>query len=378
MKKLLSGAALVLAALAAGTSFSQNYPTKPVRIIAPFAPGGGTDFIARLLAQKLTERLGQQVIVENKPGAGGNLGAEFAVKSPPDGYTLLLIAGSYTVNPSLYKLSFDPVNDISPIVQLSRGPFVVAVHPSVQAKTLPGLIDYARKEPDKFSYASAGSGSITHLASELFLEMAKIRMVHVPYKGTGPALNDTIAGNTQVIFGSVATTLQFIKSGRLRGLAVTTAQRIAAAPELPTVAEAGVPGYQVVLWHGLVGADRAAAQPSGERRTEGQGCRRCPRERRRDAGRRIAGSISRGDPQRHRALERRRQEGEHQDRLIAARRATRFAGRADVSRRSARLLPALSRPLAAAGARAVRRCAVRRSRSAARSPGCRSRRRART
>ncbi|HEX9435452.1 MAG TPA: tripartite tricarboxylate transporter substrate binding protein [Burkholderiales bacterium] len=253
MKTLLSGAVLVLAAFAAGTSFSQTYPAKPVRIIAPFAPGGGTDFIARLVAQKLTERLGQQVIVENKPGAGGNLGAEFAVKSAPDGYTLLLIAGSYTVNPSIYKLSFDPVNDISPIVQLSQGPFVVAVHPSVPAKTLKELIDYARKEPDKLSYASAGSGSITHLASELFLEMAKIKMVHVPYKGTGPALNDTIAGNTQLIFGSVATSLQFIKSGRLRGLAVTTPQRIGAAPELPTVAEAGVPGYQVVLWHGLVG-----------------------------------------------------------------------------------------------------------------------------
>jgi tripartite-type tricarboxylate transporter receptor subunit TctC len=253
VKTLLSGAVLVLAAFAAGTSFSQTYPAKPVRIIAPFAPGGGTDFIARLVAQKLTERLGQQVIVENKPGAGGNLGAEFAVKSPPDGYTLLLIAGSYTVNPSIYKLSFDPVNDISPIVQLSQGPFVVAVHPSVPAKTLKELIDYARKEPDKLSYASAGSGSITHLASELFLDMAKIKMVHVPYKGTGPALNDTIAGNTQLIFGSVATSLQFIKSGRLRGLAVTTPQRIAAAPELPTVAEAGVPGYQVVLWHGLVG-----------------------------------------------------------------------------------------------------------------------------
>jgi tripartite-type tricarboxylate transporter receptor subunit TctC len=253
MKKLLSGALLVLAAATAGTSFSQTYPSKPVRIIAPFAPGGGTDFIARLIAQKLTERIGQQVIVENKPGAGGNLGAEFAVKSPPDGYTLLLIAGSYTVNPSLYKLSFDPVNDISPIVQLSQGPFVVAVHPSVPAKTLKELIDYARREPDKLSYASAGSGSITHLASELFLDMAKIKMVHVPYKGTGPALNDTIAGNTQLIFGSVATTLQFIKSGRLRGLAVTTPQRITAAPELPTVAEAGVPGYEVVLWHGLVG-----------------------------------------------------------------------------------------------------------------------------
>jgi len=243
----------VLAALAAGTSFSQTYPAKPVRIVAPFAPGGGTDFIARLVAQKLTDRLGQQVLVENKPGAGGNLGAEFAVKSAPDGYTLLLIAGSYTVNPSIYKLSFDPVNDISPIVQLSQGPFVVAVHPSVPAKTLRELIDYARKEPDKLSYASAGSGSITHLASELFLDMAKIKMVHVPYKGTGPALNDTIAGNTQLIFGSVATSLQFIKSGRLRGLAVTTPQRIAAAPELPTVTEAGVPGYQVVLWHGLVG-----------------------------------------------------------------------------------------------------------------------------
>jgi len=253
VKTLLSGAVLVLAALAAGTSFSQTYPAKPVRIVAPFAPGGGTDFIARLVAQKLTDRLGQQVLVENKPGAGGNLGAEFAVKSAPDGYTLLLIAGSYTVNPSIYKLSFDPVNDISPIVQLSQGPFVVAVHPSVPAKTLRELIDYARKEPDKLSYASAGSGSITHLASELFLDMAKIKMVHVPYKGTGPALNDTIAGNTQLIFGSVATSLQFIKSGRLRGLAVTTPQRIAAAPELPTVTEAGVPGYQVVLWHGLVG-----------------------------------------------------------------------------------------------------------------------------
>ena len=253
MKAFLPGAVLVLAALAASTGFSQTYPAKPVRIVAPFAPGGGTDFIARLIAQKLTERLGQQVIVENKPGAGGNLGAEFAVKAAPDGYTVLLVAGSYTVNPSLYKLSFDPVEDISPIIQLSQGPFVIAVHPTVPATTLKELIEYARRQPDKLAYASAGSGSITHLATELFLEMAKIKMVHVPYKGTGPALNDTIAGNTQLISGSVATTLQFIKSGRLRGLAVTTPQRIAAAPDLPTVAEAGVPGYQVVLWHGLVG-----------------------------------------------------------------------------------------------------------------------------
>ena len=261
---ILRSAVFAVLALAAGLAQSQQYPTKPVRIIAPFAPGGGTDFIARLIAQKLTERLGHQVIVENKPGAGGNLGAEFAVKSAPDGYTLLLVAGSYTVNPSLYKLSFDPVNDITPLVQLSQGPFVVAVHPSVPANNLKELIELARRQPDKLSYASAGSGSITHLASELFLDMAKIKIVHIPYKGTGPALNDTIAGSTQLIFGSVSTTLQFIKSGRLRGLAVTTPRRISALPDLPTVAEAGVPRYEVVLWHGLV-APKGVPRPIVDR-----------------------------------------------------------------------------------------------------------------
>ncbi len=253
MKRLMKWLGCACLALMAGGAYSQQYPSKPIRIVAPFAPGGGTDFIARLIAQKLTGRLGQQVIVENKPGAGGNLGAEFAVRSAPDGYTMLLVAGSYTVNPSLYKLSFDPVYDITAIVQLSQGPFMVAVHPSVPAKTLKEFIELAKQQADKLSYGSAGSGSITHLASELFLEMAKIKVTHVPYKGTGPALNDTIAGNVQLIFGSVATTLQYVKSGRLRSLAVTTPRRIAAAPEVPTVAEAGVPGYQVILWHGLVG-----------------------------------------------------------------------------------------------------------------------------
>jgi len=253
VKHIMKSLAFVCLALVAIGASGQQYPSKPVRIIAPFAPGGGTDFIARLIAQKLSERLGQQVMVENKPGAGGNLGSEFAVRAAPDGYTLLLVAGSYTVNPSLYKLSFDPVNDITPIIQLSQGPFVVAVHPSVPAKTLNEFIELARQQPDKFSYGSSGSGSITHLASELFLEMAKIKITHVPYKGTGPALNDTIAGNVQVIFGSVATTLQYVKSGRLHSLAVTTPKRISAASDVPTVAEAGVPGYQVVLWHGLVG-----------------------------------------------------------------------------------------------------------------------------
>ena len=252
MKQTLRCALFAFIALAAGFAQGQQYPTKPIRIIVPFAPGGGSDLIGRLIAQKLTGRLGQQVIVENKPGAGGNLGAEQAVKAPADGYTLLLVAGSYTVNPSLYKLSWDSANDISPIIQLSQGPFLVAVHPSVPAKTLKEFIELAKKQPDKFSYASSGSGSITHLATELFLDMAKIKAVHVPYKGAGPALKDAIAGNVQLIFGSVSTTLQHVKSGRLRALAVTTAKRIPAAPEVPTVAEAGVPGYDVVLWHGLV------------------------------------------------------------------------------------------------------------------------------
>ena len=253
MKGVLVGAFLALWILAAGPACAQQYPAKPVHIVVPFAPGGGSDFIGRFIAQKLSERLGQQFIVDNRPGAGGNLGAEQALKAAPDGYTLLLIAGSYAVNPSLYKLPFDSGNDISPIIQLSQGPFVVAVHPTVPVKTLKELIDLAKKQPDKLSYASAGQGSITHLASELFLDMAKIKIVHVPYKGTGPALNDAISGNVQLIFGSVSTTLQHIKSGRLRGLAVTTTKRISAAPELPTVAEAGVAGYEVILWHGLVG-----------------------------------------------------------------------------------------------------------------------------
>jgi len=229
-------------------------------LIVPFAPGGGSDLIGRLIAQKLSERIGQQVLVENKPGAGGNLGAELAVRAAPDGYTLLLIAGSYTVNPSLYKLSWDSANDITPIVQLSQGPFVLVVHPSVPARSLSEFIELARKQPDRFSCATAGSGSVTHLAAELFLDMARIKSVHVPYKGTGPALNDVMAGNVQWMLGGVATSLQYVKAGRLRALAVSTEKRIGAAPEVPTAQEAGLPGYEVVLWHGLV-APRGLAKP---------------------------------------------------------------------------------------------------------------------
>lgn len=241
-----------LIALAAPYAAAQQYPSKPVRIIVPFAPGGGSDFTARLMAQKLTERYGQSFIVENRAGAGGNLGAELALKAPPDGYTLLLISASYTVNPSVYKLSFDPIKDIAPVIQISGGPYVVAVHPSVPAKTLAEFVNYARAQPEKLAYGSSGNGSVMHVSTAYFLDSAKIKVLHVPYKGTGPALQDTLGGQVQLIFGAVPTTLPHVKAGKLRGLAVTTQKRIAAAPELPTIAESGYPDYEVTNWHGLV------------------------------------------------------------------------------------------------------------------------------
>jgi tripartite-type tricarboxylate transporter receptor subunit TctC len=244
---------LAAALLAPLMAFGQTYPSKPVRIVVPFAPGGGSDFTGRLIAQKLSERIGTQFIVENKPGAGGNLGASEVVKAAPDGYTLLIISASYTVNPSVYKLAFDPVNDITPIIQISGGPYVVAVHPSVQANTLAEFVALAKKQPDKLAYGSSGNGSIMHVASEYFLDSAKIKVLHVPYKGTGPALQDTIGGQVQLVFGAIPATLPHVKSGRLRALAVTTAKRVAAAPDLPTVAESGYPGYEVTNWHGMVG-----------------------------------------------------------------------------------------------------------------------------
>ena len=253
MKRMTRWLAAIAASLATLGAQAQTYPTKPVKIVVGFAPGGGSDFAARVIAQQLTERMKNQVIVENKPGAGSLLGAEFVIKSAPDGYTLLLTPASYTVNPSVYKLSFDPLNDITPIAQISKGPYIVAVHPSVPAKTLKELVAYAKANPGKLSYASSGNGAHIHVATEYFLYTAGINIVHVPYKGTGPALNDTVGGQVQMIFGSVATALQYVKSGRLRPLAVTTPKRIAAAPDIPTVAESGYPGWEVTNWHGLVG-----------------------------------------------------------------------------------------------------------------------------
>ena len=235
------------------TAQAQPYPAKPVRIIVPFAPGGGSDFIGRFTAQRLTDALGKQVIVENRPGAGGLLGIEVGVKSDADGYTLVLIASSYTVNPALYTLKFDPVTDVTPIVQISQGPMLVVAGPKLAAKSLKELIALAKAKPGQLSFASAGQGSITHMAAEYFANVAGIKMSHIPYKGTGPALTDTIGGQTDLFFSSTATSLPHVKAGRLRALAVTTAKRLPTEPGVPTIAESGYPSYDVPLWHGLIG-----------------------------------------------------------------------------------------------------------------------------
>lgn len=247
--RIMLATLLFAAAVAAG---AQGYPAKPVRIIVPFAPGGGVDFTTRLLGQYLAEPLGQQVLVDNRPGAGGTVGTEIGMKSPPDGYTLTMVSSSYPVLPSLYKLSFDPVADIAPIVLVARTPFVVTVHPSFPARTVKELIAVAKARPGEINFASAGTGSGVHLATELFMYQAGIRMNHVPYKGTGPALTDTISGQVTLLFGSVVASLPHVKSGRLRALAVTSSQRSAAAADIPTVAESGLPGYEVLDWSSLL------------------------------------------------------------------------------------------------------------------------------
>jgi len=232
---------------------AQTYPGKSVRLIVPFAPGGGVDLTARLLAPRLAEGLGQTVVVDNRPGAGGTLGTELGVRAAPDGYTLTMISASYPVNPSLYKLTFDPVEDISAIAQVATGPYLVVVHPSLPVKNIRELIAFARARPGQINYATSGQGSVIHLATELFANMAAIRMNHIPYKGTGPALSDTVGGQTALLFSSIAPALPQVKSGRLRALAVTSAARVRAEPQIPTVAESGVPGYEATAWQGVVG-----------------------------------------------------------------------------------------------------------------------------
>ena len=242
------------AALAASSTIAcaQKYPDKPLRMIVPFAPGGGTDIVARRIAQKLTEGLGQQVVVDNRGGAGGVLGADLAARAAPDGYTIILVSGSYAVNPSLYKLSFDPVDGISPIGLVGMSADLLAVYPGVPVKTTQELIALAKASPGKLNYGSTGVGGFTHLATELFKMMTQTDMVHVPYKGTGPAMADLLGGQVQLLMGGIASELPFVRSGRLKGLGVTTPKRLPGVPDIPAIAET-VPGYEAVLWYGVWG-----------------------------------------------------------------------------------------------------------------------------
>ena len=246
-------AASSAAILAPHGAFAQAWPARPLRLVAPFAPGGGSDFTSRLIAEKLTARLGQTMIVENKPGAGGNLGAEAAIKSPPDGYTYLTISGSYTINAILHKPSFDSLNDIVAIGQFTDEPIVLTVNPAVPAKTLAELVALCKREPGKLSYGSSGPGGLLHLGTEFFLDAAGIKATHVPYRGTALALADLLAGNLQILSGGTTTMLPYIKSGKLRGLAVSSGKRLAAAPGIPSYGEQGYPTLDFNLWHGMIG-----------------------------------------------------------------------------------------------------------------------------
>jgi tripartite-type tricarboxylate transporter receptor subunit TctC len=242
-----------LAALPFALRAQGRFPTQSIKIVCPFAPGGGSDFISRVAANILGERLPQPAIVDNRPGAGGTLGTELALRSPADGYTLLLIAGSYTVNPAIYKLRFDPVADITPVIQLSKGAYVICVNGNVPAKNLKELLDYGRKNPGKLTFASSGNGGHLHVVTEYLFGMAGVQATHVAYKGTGPAVTDLLAGNVDMLMAGTEALMQYVKAGKLRALAVTTRQRLAAYPDIPSVAEAAnLPSYDVVAWHGLV------------------------------------------------------------------------------------------------------------------------------
>jgi tripartite-type tricarboxylate transporter receptor subunit TctC len=239
--------------LAAGIAFAQNdYPRKPIRIVVPVAPGGGTDFTARLLGQKLTEALGQTVVVDNRPGAAGNLGVELVAKATPDGYTLVMPITSFPINPSLYsKLPFDTVKDFAPVVLAASAPLLLVVNPGVPAQSVKDLVALAKAKPGQMNYANSGSGTTAHLASELFKRMAGVEIVNVPYKGGGPAVIDLIAGQVQIFFSTIPAALQQVKAGRLRALAVTSSKRVTELPDMPTVSESGLPGFEVVGWFGL-------------------------------------------------------------------------------------------------------------------------------
>jgi tripartite-type tricarboxylate transporter receptor subunit TctC len=243
----------VLALSLVAAAAAQTYPSRPVRIVIPLSPGGTTDVPGRIIAQKLSETLGQQFFVENRAGAGGTIGSDFVAKSKPDGYTLLLTATPFVITPHVYKkMPYDALADFAPVVRIASGPYVLVVHPSLGVNSVKELIAAAKKEPGKIDFASSGNGSAQHLVSELFMYMAGIKLNHVPYKGSGPAQQDLMSGIIKVSFVGTPIAIPHMKSGRLKALGVSTAKRSPEMPDVPTVAEAGVPGYEAIVWIGLL------------------------------------------------------------------------------------------------------------------------------
>ncbi len=246
-----AAAVLLSPCAVAAQSPAEAYPARPVRVVVGLAPGGGTDIQTRLFAQKLSESLGRPFVVENRTGAGGTLAYAQVAKAPPDGYTLLGVAGGYTITPAVYtKLPYDPVRDFAPISLVVQAPFLLLTHPSLPAKSVKDLLALARAKPGALDCASAGHGTSTHMAFELFKAMAGVNITHIPYKGTGQSLVDAMAGQVHMLFGNVLSSLTHVRAGRLRALGVTTARRSTVLPGLPTIAESGVPGYENSTWHG--------------------------------------------------------------------------------------------------------------------------------
>jgi tripartite-type tricarboxylate transporter receptor subunit TctC len=248
--QLLKALALLLAL--ATPAAAQEYPTKPVRLIVPFPPGGSNDVVGRIVATQLGERLGKQVVVDNRSGAGGVLGTEAAANAAPDGYTFLVISLAHAVNPGLYKLKYDPIKSFVPIAMLGSGVNVLCVHPSVPANTVQELIALAKQKPGELNYASAGAGSFQHMGSELFKLMAGVDIVHVPFKGGGPAMIDVVGGHSQIMMSSLIQTIPHIRSGKLRPLGTGGARRSPILPDVPTIAEAGVADYEMANWWGII------------------------------------------------------------------------------------------------------------------------------
>ncbi len=253
-------AATGVLALGAQTAFAQDYPTRPIRMIIPFSAGGATDVPARLVAAKLSERLGQQIVVDNRAGAGGSVGTAVAARAEPDGYTLLMTSTPFVLSPHLYKnLPYDPFKDFVQVTQFGSAPNVLVVHPSLPAKSVKELVALAKAQPGKWDWASSGSGGAQHLFGELFMSLAGIKVTHVPYKGSGPAIADVLGGQVKIGFPGIAIALPHHKAGRLLALGVTTAKRSPQMPDVPSIAEAGVPGYEGTFWLGL-------SAPTGTRR----------------------------------------------------------------------------------------------------------------